>query len=177
MIAPPDIPWAQFQGLTCRANYHFRSPKTAANKKAQCPEPAPFVSQDLAEEPPPSHKDGLTGNPKRSRKVVVAQEGINNAIPSLSSIPSTASGLRQEGYGPEEMESLVSEAIAEMSSVLNYAFRKLIGVKGVIPGMRSLKRMVSPSLIDIAPAVWDLQYLQVRPHLTFSYIRADTSDR
>ncbi|KAK4241061.1 hypothetical protein C8A03DRAFT_12617 [Achaetomium macrosporum] len=51
-----------------------------------------------------------------------------------------------------------------MGRLLDFALRKLIGVKGVLPGMKILKRMTAPSLIDIAPAVWDLQYLQARTH-------------
>ncbi|KAK4154257.1 hypothetical protein C8A00DRAFT_42920 [Chaetomidium leptoderma] len=47
-----------------------------------------------------------------------------------------------------------------MACLLDFAFRKLIGVRGASPGMRTIKRMVSPSLIGIAPAVWDLRYLQ-----------------
>ncbi|KAK4038692.1 hypothetical protein C8A01DRAFT_47716 [Parachaetomium inaequale] len=47
-----------------------------------------------------------------------------------------------------------------MACLLDFAFRKLIGVKGACPGMRTIKNTALPSLIDIAPAVWDLQYLQ-----------------
>lgn len=61
----------------------------------------------------------------------------------------------------EDLESLVSKAIAEMASLLDFAFGKLVGVRGASPGTRTIKRMETPSLIDIAPTVWDLQYLQV----------------
>ncbi|EAQ86625.1 hypothetical protein CHGG_07878 [Chaetomium globosum CBS 148.51] len=47
-----------------------------------------------------------------------------------------------------------------MACLLDFAFRKLIGVRGTCPGMRTIKNLASPSLTEIAPAVWDLQYLQ-----------------
>lgn len=62
----------------------------------------------------------------------------------------------------EDIETLVAEAIADMACLLDFAFRKLIGVRGISPGMRTIKNLASPSLAEIAPAVWDLQYLQVR---------------
>ncbi|KAK4101509.1 hypothetical protein N658DRAFT_425720 [Parathielavia hyrcaniae] len=47
-----------------------------------------------------------------------------------------------------------------MACLLDFAFRKLFGIKGAVLGMRTIKSMESPSLIDIAPAVWNLNYLQ-----------------
>ncbi|KAK4122693.1 hypothetical protein N657DRAFT_574972 [Parathielavia appendiculata] len=47
-----------------------------------------------------------------------------------------------------------------MACLLDFAFRKLIGIKGAVLGMRTIKSMAAPSLINIAPAVWDLNYLQ-----------------
>ncbi|KAL2185144.1 hypothetical protein L209DRAFT_691579 [Thermothelomyces heterothallicus CBS 203.75] len=47
-----------------------------------------------------------------------------------------------------------------MASLLDIAFRKVIGVKGATPGIKTIKSLASPSLLEIAPAVWDMQYLQ-----------------
>ena len=165
MIAPPTIPWARFQGLTCTVSYDFRSPNSKANGKAQSVEQPPFNSLDLAqhaEEERPSHAYGLRSNPKRSRKATVAQEETNNVALDLSSTSHSQSEPSHDDHEREDTELLVSEAIGEMACLLDFAFRKLVGVKGASPGMRTIKSMRSPTLINIAPAVWDLQYLQVR---------------
>ncbi|KAK4247131.1 hypothetical protein C7999DRAFT_41557 [Corynascus novoguineensis] len=47
-----------------------------------------------------------------------------------------------------------------MAYLLDFAFRKLIGVKGVTPGLRTIHNAAFPPLMDIAPAVWDPRYLQ-----------------
>jgi hypothetical protein len=46
--------------------------------------------------------------------------------------------------------------------LIKVALHKLLGVKRRIGGVRILKASTSPSLIDIAPAVWNLRYLRVR---------------
>jgi hypothetical protein len=86
---------------------------------------------------------------------------MGNPGPDSSSTPPCQFEPGRDNGEEEDTESLVSEAIADMAHLLDFALRKLIGVKGSSPGLRTIKSMVSPSLIDIAPAVWDLQYLQV----------------
>jgi len=49
-----------------------------------------------------------------------------------------------------------------MSVLLETALRKMVGIRGATPGIRVRKRDGSPSLVDIAPAVWNLRYLQVK---------------
>ncbi len=174
MIAPPHTPWAQFQGLTCIVSYDFRPPNSKTNSKAkgkakgkaQDAEHPPLNSPDLtqhAEEEPPSHAYGLRSNPKRTRKATVAQEETNNVVLALPSTSRTQSEPSHDDHEEEDMELLVSEAIGEMACLLDFGFRKLVGVKGASPGMRTVKRTRSPALVNIAPAVWDLQYLQARP--------------
>jgi hypothetical protein len=168
MITPPDVPWAQFQGLRCKVNYHFKSAKREARNKLQSFERATSVTPSPirhAQKRPPRHAYGLRSNPKRSAKAALAQEDINDAVPSLSATSSPMCELSHNEDEPEDLESLASRAIAEMACLLDFAFRKLVGIKGTWPGMKTVKRMDSPSLIDIAPAVWDLQYLQVSLHI------------
>lgn len=173
MIAPPDVPSAQFEGLRCEVNYSFGSAKSQTRNKPPRTQQTPADALDLvgdAEETPPSHTYCRRGNPKRSRKAVVAREGMDNAGPGALSAPSSRSHDNGE---QQDLESLVSEAIGDMAHLLDFAFRKLIGVKGSSPGLRTVRSMVSPSLIGIAPAVWDLQYLQARPHVQPSLNLAD----
>jgi hypothetical protein len=172
MIAPPDVPSAQFEGLKCEVNYSFGSAKSQTRGKLPWPKQTPPDSLDLAEdakEAPASHTYRLRDNPRRSRKAAVAQEEMVNLGPGSSSTPSSQVEPGRDNKEPKDTESLVSEAIADMAHLLDFALRKLIGVKGTSPGLRTIKTMASPSLIDIAPAVWDLQYLQVRPHVLLSF--------
>jgi hypothetical protein len=160
MIAPPSIPSAQFQGLRCEVNYCFKSLKKAKHTKTGISKLAVTEPLDCAqhtEQTPQNHIYGLRSNPKRSKKAAVAvQEGVSNM-----STPSTSESPFPD-YQQEDIETLVAEAITDMACLLDFAFRKLIGVRGISPGMKTIKNLASPSLSEIAPAVWDLQYLQVR---------------
>ena len=180
MIAPPNIPWAQFQGLTCTVSYDFRFPNSKTNRKVQSVEQPPFNSLDLAqhaEEESPSHAYGLRSNPKRTRKATVGHEETINAVFDFSSTSRSQFESSRDDHEREDMELLVSEAIGEMACLLDFGFRKLVGVKGAFPGMKTVKSTRSPTLINIAPAVWDLQYLQARPHVLLSSTLADHSHR
>jgi len=164
MITPPNVPWAQFEGLRCKVNYHFGSAERTVRNEAQSFERATSVPPSLvhhAEEKPPSHDYGLRSNPKRSAKAVVAQEDISNVAPGSSTTSSSKPELSHMDDEQEDLESLVSKAIADMACLLDFAFGKLVGIRGASPGMKTIKRTGTPSLIDIAPAVWDLQYLRV----------------
>ncbi|KAK4455669.1 hypothetical protein QBC34DRAFT_460682 [Podospora aff. communis PSN243] len=48
-----------------------------------------------------------------------------------------------------------------MSLFVEAGLRKLIGVRGPSAGIRVTRRDKSPSLIEIAPAVWNIRYLQL----------------
>lgn len=160
MIAPPDIPSARFQGLRCKANYHFQMPSSTVQVLPQSPvEP----QKQHAPEAPPSHTYSLRSNPRRTRKAAVAhEEGISTTIVSAST--STSMPEPYQSYHLQENEQSFSpEAmLADMNCLLDFAFRKIIGVKTSSSGIRTVKGLSSPSLVDIAPAVWNLQYLQVR---------------
>ncbi|KAK4180331.1 hypothetical protein QBC36DRAFT_356274 [Triangularia setosa] len=56
----------------------------------------------------------------------------------------------------------LEDRMEEALTLLDIAFQKLIGIKKSIPGVRVTKTINDlPSLIDIAPAVWNLPYLQL----------------
>lgn len=87
--------------------------------------------------------------------MTAAQEEINGII-----LSSTSSAAESEG----DDRLALDVTVADMTSLLDFAFQKLIGIKLSSPrkGIRTLKSTSSPSLTDIAPAVWSLQYLQAR---------------
>lgn len=146
MIAPSSVPQGQFQSLSCEVNYCFASPKKIAVVKRRS------LADDL--EAAPTHTQSLRRNPKRSARAKFAHETVDTpSEPLLSS-----NTPEQEQM---DIESLVGDAISDMGHLLDFAFRKLLGVRGASPGMRTLRNSMYPSLIDIAPAVWDLKYLRV----------------
>ena len=160
MTAPPDVPSAQFRGLHCEANYGLGpSSRKARNKRRTSKPPAvePLKLLQHAEESSEKHTYSLRSNPKRSKKAKLAQEESGNA----GSRQSMAQSTQLCDQRREDLESLAAEAIAEMAYLLDFAFSKLIGVKGVTRGLRTIHNAASPPLMDIAPAVWDLRYLQV----------------
>lgn len=180
MIASPDVPLAQFEGLRCEVNYNFGSVRSQTRTKLPRSKQTPPGFLDLGgdtEDALASHSYRLRSDPKRAWKVAVAHEEMDNPGPGLSSISPSQFGPGHDNGEQEDLESLVSEAIAEMSHLLDFAFRKLIGLKGSSPGLRMVKSMVSPSLIDIAPAVWDLRYLQARYHVQLLLNLADWGHR
>ena len=159
MISPLDVPSASFQGLRCEVNYCSRS-----HNKTETPrQPAvePLNSSQYAPEAPLQHTYSLRSNPRRSKKAAVAQEEIDDAFISPLSSWDFKSERSPGDPVPEDMELLMPGAmVAEMACLLDFAFRKLIGVKKASQGLKTVKITQSPLLIDIAPAVWNLQYLQ-----------------
>lgn len=163
MIAPSDVPSARFQSLRCEVNYCIRLPWTKPDETRRQPTVEPLISNQDVLETHPCHTYGLRSNPRRTKKASVAQEEIDGALINPPSSSHPQSGPTPDDPLPEGMGSLEPEAmIEEMASLLDFAFRKLIGVKKAAPGRKLFKITPSPSLIDIAPAVWNLQYLQAR---------------
>lgn len=57
----------------------------------------------------------------------------------------------------------LEDRLEEAMTLLDIGLQKLIGVKKSIPGVKVTKSNNDlPSLIGIAPAVWNIPYLQVR---------------
>lgn len=168
MLAPAEIPTAQFQGLRCEARYRLNPSKSPAlgAMSANITTVERLRSPEHDPESSSTHTYGLRSNPRRSRKVTIAQEETNIALAGLSAASESSPGLVFSEHGEESLEcSLTDGAVVdEMSCLLDFALRKIIGIKGTVPGLRVVKSAASPSLIDIAPAVWDLRYLQVRHH-------------
>jgi hypothetical protein len=95
----------------------------------------------------------------------VAQKEISRAAldapATMDSVAGAEPRLWEEGGELPTSEIILNE----MGRLLDFALRKLVGIKGTSPGMRTIRSRASPSLMDIAPAVWNLQYLQVKPHI------------
>lgn len=72
----------------------------------------------------------------------------------------------------DEVPPKYAWSIHEMTNLVDVGLRKLLGVGKGPQGFRTSKSGPSPSLMDIAPSVWNLQYLQARylPTLVYSLL-------
>lgn len=143
LIAPEHIPVARFQGLRITVDF---KPETTIHET----QPPRY---DIATIPPvqqlssrADHSYGLGRYPRPTPKARAGQKGPGP--------PFRRTQLDHD-------TSAQSGGTMEMGMLLEAALRKLIGVKTrASPGVRVVKTEGIPTLIDIAPAVWNLRYLQ-----------------
>ncbi|KAK0651435.1 hypothetical protein B0T16DRAFT_453900 [Cercophora newfieldiana] len=148
MIAPEHIPIARFQGLTIEVN--FRPETTQHKRQANSQESLLGSAAEAAVQPPGlqnGHAYSLRRNPRPTSRALAAQE--DTEIQDRRARPKPVSSAPTQDGGT-----------AEMTMLLEVALRKLIGIRGVSPGIKTAKRGESVPLIDIAPAVWNQRYLQ-----------------
>jgi hypothetical protein len=90
------------------------------------------------------------------------QEELNSTTLDETSAPEPSNFSEVDDIGQRGVETPSPEVmISDMACLLDSALRKLIGIRRISAGLRIVKSTQAHSLIDIAPAVWDLQYLQV----------------
>lgn len=116
----------------------------------------------------------------RGRKVPVVVEEPKTLVqggPRYALRPRSATAVRNaavdEDDGREdEAPQGYAWSIREMTTMVDVGLRKLLGVGKGPQGFRTSKSGPSPSLMDIAPSVWNLQYLQARylPRLVYSLL-------
>lgn len=72
----------------------------------------------------------------------------------------------------DEVPPKYAWSIHGMTTLVDVGLRKLLGVGKGPQGFRTSKSGPSPSLMDIAPSVWNLQYLQARrlPRMVYSLL-------
>lgn len=152
MIAPQDVRVAQFQSLTCEIDYCFGTVPRGKTNASRQPTLEPSSSSLYAPEGSRRSKYSLRSNPRLSRKAAAAHD-------EMISPPNLEQGST-ETFAPEAV-------VAEMTYLLDLALRKLIGSGRILPKGKTIKSTQPHSLVDIAPAVWNLRYLQVgsHPHL------------
>ena len=95
-----------------------------------------------------SHRYGLRCNPRLTRKALVAQEDTE----PVANESTTRKNLYSDTTGTTEADVLL---------LLDTALRRLIGARGLSSRCRTQGSRGYIPLIDIAPAVWNLHYLQV----------------
>lgn len=169
MIAPEGVSRGLFEGLRCEVDYQFGRAKKPTSAKGRGQRKASLGKQAVGEKKTGHSHERRSGNhpsqlrdkPRRSKKAVEAEGLVDNGASGEASTPASQHHTGNDTVKEEDLEVLVMESISDMASLLEFAFRKLVGLKGAATGYRTLKNTVSVSLIELAPAVWNLQYLQV----------------
>lgn len=165
MISPPTVTCVKFKGLACkvdlkidtswrRAGEPNRPLKKATEEMTQKEEPEPRV----VNEP----NTGKRRNPRRVATAPSVDYSDTPRRPTRKARPDTQSVSTRSGSDAVILLSISKEEQKEMALFLDVALRKLVGVKHAFPGVKVTgDTPSSPSLIDIAPGVWNLRYLQV----------------
>jgi hypothetical protein len=139
--------------VNCDICYGKRSPKkTAKRRKTEKPE-----------QPRVSGRYGLRDNPKLSKRYIERDtdnedEDDENEMRRRRH-PDSSQNRTQNLLRPEENDA--KDMRADVALLIKAAFSKLLGLKKTTPGVLVMRNFASPSLMDIAPGVWNIRYLQV----------------
>ncbi|KAM7200944.1 hypothetical protein V8F33_003610 [Rhypophila sp. PSN 637] len=173
--APPSVPCARFHGLTCQITLRFRNAghTTATTNSGQRSERlAHDHKYNLRRK---AHPTSMAGDELAHVENLDTAAVLGNhpfSAPGESRIhereESLANGGEIQGFldgrtVPERAQSDSSPMdIAQgIEELLDAALRRLIGVgKGGLKEIKVVRQLGQPSLIAIAPAVWNLRYLQ-----------------
>ncbi|KAK4212216.1 hypothetical protein QBC37DRAFT_389027 [Rhypophila decipiens] len=173
--APPSVPCAIFHGLACQIKLQFKNAGHAT---------ATTNSGQRSERPAHDHKYNLRRKAHPTSKAGGELAHVENPDTAavLGNLPSSergepriheekeslASGGEIQGFldgqtVPERAQSDSSpmDIAQEIEELLDATLRRLIGVgKGGLKGIKVTRQLGQRSLIAIAPAVWNLRYLQ-----------------
>ncbi|KAL2258860.1 hypothetical protein VTK26DRAFT_7668 [Humicola hyalothermophila] len=157
LISPSDVPSARFQTLRCEVNYHLKLSPSETKTRSQL-EVESLPLNECTSEAPSRHTYGLKSNPKRSKKAAAAQEEVDRALAS----PLASTHTHIESAFSDTGRLAPEVIVEELGRLLDAAFRRLVGLKKLPSGTKAVSSPPLPSLVDIAPAVWNLPYLRVR---------------
>ncbi|KAK3397314.1 hypothetical protein B0T20DRAFT_500964 [Sordaria brevicollis] len=165
MIVPPTITCVKFKGLMCKLNLRIdtswgskagRKPKRGSSKKP--------VEEETVQEPEEPSVAGETqpaGKRRNPRRVTRAADVKYTDIVARKPAARKANTSVNSDSDQVILLSISKEEAEEMALFLDVALRKLVEVKHNSPGIKVFSGDADfPSLIEIAPAVWNLRYLQ-----------------
>ncbi|KAK3943449.1 hypothetical protein QBC46DRAFT_254129 [Diplogelasinospora grovesii] len=163
-LAPSNVPSYKLLGLDCTLDFQVKLPLSTARARhdTKTHKAREATSKPMQRKIAPSwnRRYGLRSTSARIEDALKANEETHEAatVSDSKSRPDSSQalhGIEQDSLVPKD------EHLEDMAYLLNAALRKLIGVKGLIPGIRTLSSLQSPPLIEIAPAIWNLRYLQL----------------
>ncbi|KAL0470683.1 hypothetical protein QR685DRAFT_261364 [Neurospora intermedia] len=162
MIVPHTLTCVKFKGLSCNINLRL---DTSWRRAGEPKRPSKMADEEIAQvglEPPvvEEFRAGVRKNPRRITRTVNVKYTGTSQRQAKKACPATQPDLENSNSDPVILLSISEEEKKEMALLLDAALRKLIGVKHTFPGVKVTEDRQSPSLIEIAPAVWNLRYLQ-----------------
>lgn len=146
MVAADTVPVAEFEQLNIEVCLLVEETPDSSNRGVSG---NPMHGEGACEEARGSDRYGLRRNPRLTRRALAAQEDAE---------PTTHKTAPKAQLTP----NIANTADTNAPSLLDTALRRLIGVRGLSSQYRTQGSRGYIPLIDIAPAVWNLQYLQVR---------------
>ncbi|CCC07482.1 hypothetical protein SMACR_02486 [Sordaria macrospora] len=160
-IVPPPVTCVKFKGLVCKINLQIdaswraggrRRPSTKANEEPIQVEPEPPVAEESG--------PGKRRNPRWITRAANVKYADTSRQPDRKARLDTQPDSTNSESDAVILLSISKEEQKEMALFLDVALRKLIGVKHTSPGVKITEDTQFPSLIEIAPAVWNIRYLQ-----------------
>jgi hypothetical protein len=160
LLAPPHVHCARFLGITCSFEFQVkhRPALIKSNTHSALGSASPITN--LASRR--SHRMSST----TVSATTVHRRFVDHVLPRACSDHSTA-WHASDGMTPslraQNPKHLFEDADlkSKASVLIKGALHSLIGIKRRILGIRTLTAAPSPSLIEIAPAVWNFRYLNV----------------
>ncbi|KAH8907072.1 hypothetical protein BR93DRAFT_978564 [Coniochaeta sp. PMI_546] len=170
-LSPKDIPCAKLLKVTCSVCYGSRPRKKCIkkpNKRRKIEEPertrvqAPY---GLRHKPQPSKQASERDADEEEEENDDADEDERNKTQKRRHIshnpragPGTQNAIQPQRN--ERREPGGEELDADVALMIKAALTKLLGIKKTTRGVRVVTDLPGPSLIDIAPAVFNIRYLQ-----------------
>lgn len=141
LLSPQDVPCARLRALSCVVSIQ---PKLNDSKKRKRG----------------SEKQELNGNRTKTQK-----RQTQNQIGQLRVTESGPQAMRSSYVDARDgFEQLISTPVydgADISRLMTCALYALVGIKKQMVGVKLIGKMPSPTLIEVAPAVWSAPYLEV----------------
>lgn len=143
ILAPPGIPCARFESLRCSFLFSQREKQGKSGPKERR---RPVLSHSY-------ETRARTWKPRSSAARETANgwgEDDLTAEASAQPIRAAEDTIHRTTLGKEDSKLLIEAAL-----------QRLLGVKRATTGIQTITGMSFPALTAIAPAVWNLRYLQV----------------
>ncbi|KAI1083750.1 hypothetical protein F5B20DRAFT_594407 [Whalleya microplaca] len=138
LLSPPGTPTAQFTGLECLFRFRFGTHEASHDNSPD------FNAEDM------ETTDNLSTNTVREPVL----NPFSHPSPALHSSDPWAGPA--EDIGGNDMQELWQDA----AYLAQAAMPIVIGAKKRVPGLQLFELGTSPSLLDLAPAVWNAHYLK-----------------
>jgi hypothetical protein len=159
-VVSDRVPVVEFRGLKVALDFCSGRRMQGVGKKKKGRRVGRGRKEPVAVEEPKTpdqegHRYGLRREPRPTTKATEAWRDT---------------AVEEEDGREDEMPPKYTWSIYEMTTLVDVGLRKLLGVGKGPQGFRTLKRGPSPTLMDIAPGVWNLRYLQARYFPMLAYV-------